>query len=56
MWLDERGTTGDIAETMVGCDCGIAPRSLYDALGIESRAVTPGASSGRDSTLKTCET
>ena len=39
MWLEERGTTGDIAETMVGCDCGIAPRSLYDALGIESRAL-----------------
>src|SRR5271169_5921894 len=39
MWLEERGTTGDIAETMVGCDCGIPPRSLYDALGIESRAL-----------------
>ena len=24
---------------MVGCDCGIAPRSLYDALGIESRSL-----------------
>jgi hypothetical protein len=39
MWLEERGTTGDIAETMVGCECGIPPRSLYDALGIESRAL-----------------
>jgi hypothetical protein len=39
MWLEERGTTGDIAETMVGSDCGITPRSLYDALGIESRAL-----------------
>jgi hypothetical protein len=38
MWLEERGTTGDIAETVVGCDCGITPRSLYEALGIEARA------------------
>ena len=39
MWIEERGTTGDIVETVVGCDCGIAPRSLYDALGVESRAL-----------------
>jgi hypothetical protein len=39
MWLEERGTTGDISETVVGCDCGIPPRALYDALGIESRAL-----------------
>jgi hypothetical protein len=38
MWLEERGTTGDIAETVVGCDCGIVPRSLYEALGVEARA------------------
>jgi hypothetical protein len=39
MWLEERGTTGDISETVVGCDCGIAPRPLYDATGIETRAL-----------------
>src|SRR6516225_3392120 len=39
MWIEERGTTGDIAETMVGSDCGITSRSLYDALGIESRSL-----------------
>jgi len=39
MWIEERGTSGDIAETVIGCECGIAPRSLYDALGIESRAL-----------------
>jgi len=39
MWIEERGTTGDIAETVVGCDCGITSRSLYDALGIESRSL-----------------
>jgi hypothetical protein len=38
MWLEERGTSGDIAETVVACDCGIMPRSLYEALGIEARA------------------
>jgi hypothetical protein len=39
MWMEERGTSGDIAETMIGCECGVAPRSLYDALGIESRSL-----------------
>jgi hypothetical protein len=39
MWLEERGTSGDISESVVGCDCGIAPRSLYDALGMESWAL-----------------
>ena len=39
MWLEERGTSGDISETMVGCECGIPPRPLYDALGIETRAL-----------------
>jgi hypothetical protein len=39
MWIEERGTTGDIAETVVGCECGVASRSLYDALGIQSRAL-----------------
>jgi hypothetical protein len=39
MWLEERGTSGDISETVVGCDCGIAPRPLYEALGIETRAL-----------------
>jgi len=37
--IEERGTSGDISDTVVGCDCGIARRSLYDALGIESRAL-----------------
>jgi hypothetical protein len=39
MWIEERGTTGDIAETVIGCECGVRPRSLYDALGIESRSL-----------------
>jgi len=45
MWLEERGTSGDISETVVGCDCGIAPRPLYEALGIETRAL--GVCQGR---------
>ena len=40
MWLEERGTSGDISETMVGCECNIPPRPLYDALGIETRALS----------------
>jgi hypothetical protein len=39
MWLEERGTSGDISETGVGCECRIPPRALYDALGIETRAL-----------------
>jgi Domain of unknown function (DUF1998) len=45
MWLEERGTSGDISETVVGCECGIQPRPLYDALGIETRAL--GTCKGR---------
>jgi hypothetical protein len=39
MWIEERGTSGDISETMIGCECGIAVRSLYDALGIDTWAL-----------------
>jgi hypothetical protein len=39
MWIEERGTTGDIADTWIGCECGVRARSLYDALAIESRAL-----------------
>ena len=45
LWLEERGTSGDVAETVVGCDCGIKPRPLYDALGIDTRAL--GTCKGR---------
>jgi hypothetical protein len=36
MWIEERGTSGDIAETVIGCECDVRPRSLYDAFGIET--------------------
>lgn len=38
MWLEERGTSGDIAETYAGCECR-RERSLYEALGIDTFAL-----------------
>jgi hypothetical protein len=38
MWLEERVTTGDIAETVAMCDCK-RERSLYEALGRETSAL-----------------
>ena len=34
LWLDERGTTGDLADLVVRCECGKS-RSLYEATLIE---------------------
>ncbi len=34
LWLDERGTTGDLAELVVRCECG-RQRSLYEATQLE---------------------
>lgn len=31
LWLDERGTSGDLSELSVRCECGVKPRSLFDA-------------------------
>jgi len=39
MWLEERGTSGDIGETVVGCECGIQPRPLSEALKHDTRAL-----------------
>ncbi|MYA86670.1 MAG: DUF1998 domain-containing protein [Acidimicrobiaceae bacterium] len=36
LWLDERGTTGDLAELVVRCDCGKS-RRLYEATEFEHR-------------------
>ena len=38
LWLEERGTSGDIADTFGVCDCG-DERSLYEALGLETSAL-----------------
>jgi hypothetical protein len=36
LWLDERGTSGDLADLVVRCECGIKSRSLYEASVIEN--------------------
>ena len=35
LWLDERGTGGDLADLVVRCECGKPPRSLYEATQFE---------------------
>ncbi len=45
LWLDERGTSGDLADLVVRCECGKTPRSLYEATQIEMNPLgtCPGA-------------
>jgi hypothetical protein len=31
LWLDERGTSGDLRDLVVRCECGRTPRGLYEA-------------------------
>ncbi|WP_428386438.1 DrmB family protein [Mucisphaera sp.] len=38
LWLDERGTSGDLAELVVRCECGKS-RNLYEAAQIELNAL-----------------
>lgn len=38
LWLEERGTSGDIADTFGVCDCG-EERALYEALGVATSAL-----------------
>ncbi len=38
LWLEERGTSGDISDTFGICDCG-EERPLYEALGIDTSAL-----------------
>jgi len=35
LWLDERGTGGDLADLVVRCECGKPQRSLYEATQVE---------------------
>jgi hypothetical protein len=35
LWIEERGTSGEVADTYIGCDCG-AYRQLYEALDLNS--------------------
>lgn len=38
LWLDERGTSGDLAELVVRCECG-KQRNLYEAAQVENNAL-----------------
>ncbi len=38
LWIEERGTSGEVTDTYIGCDCG-QQRQLYDALDINSLAL-----------------
>lgn len=40
LWLDEHGTSGDLTDLVVRCDCG-KRRNLYDATQIELNALGP---------------
>lgn len=42
LWLDERGTRGDLAELFVPCECGHRPRSLYEATQLETNPLGTG--------------
>ncbi len=35
LWLDERGTSGDLADLAVRCECGRTPRGVHEATVIE---------------------
>lgn len=36
LWIEERGTSGEVADTSIGCDCG-KERQLYEALDLASQ-------------------
>lgn len=38
LWIEERGTSGEVTDTWIGCDCG-QTRQLYDALDINTLAL-----------------
>jgi hypothetical protein len=44
LWLEERGTSGDVADVVVGCDCA-QERKLLDAVSVGTRAL--GGCSGQ---------
>lgn len=46
LWLDERGTSGDLADIFVRCECGRANRSLAQALPHEERQKPLGSCRG----------
>jgi hypothetical protein len=39
LWIDERGTSGDLSEVYVRCECGKADRSIGEAALMQTRAL-----------------
>ena len=39
LWIDERGTSGDLTEVWIRCECGNAERSMAQAAKIQDRAL-----------------
>jgi hypothetical protein len=39
LWIDERGTSGDLSEVYVRCECGKADRSVGEAALMQTRAL-----------------
>ena len=39
LWIDERGTSGDLSEVWIRCDCGKAERNMAQAAKIQDRAL-----------------
>jgi len=37
LWMDERGTSGDLADVFVRCECGVPARSLAEAAEIPEK-------------------
>lgn len=40
LWIDERGTSGDLSEVFVRCECG-AERNMIQAMQLQNRALGP---------------
>lgn len=39
LWIDERGTSGDLSEISIRCECKLPPRALNEAAKMENRAL-----------------
>jgi hypothetical protein len=39
LWIDERGTSGDLSEISIRCECNLPPRALNEAAKMENRAL-----------------
>lgn len=39
LWIDERGTSGDLSEVWIRCECGTAERNMSQAAQLQNRAL-----------------